>query len=75
MKAGYIRIKKKIYFEPEDKKQLIEIRNNHYKDDLQVDFIEIGYGLSKGLIKIINNQPCKAEITENTCTIIELLWK
>ena len=65
------------YYEQMDKhkasKQLIEVSNVYYKDDLEEDFIEIGHGLSKGLIKIKDSQPCKAEVTGKICTIVELI--
>ena len=52
-------------------KKLIEVSNEHIVDNIYPNSVYIY--IENRLRKAKNNQPCKAKITENTCTIIELL--
>ncbi len=57
------------YYKQMDKykasKQLIEVSNIKYKVYVVIDSLDY-------LQRIKNNQPCKAEVTGETCTIAEL---
>ena len=108
METGHIRIKDKVYFEPdglpkpdeitllnliaeyegdeyeakigflkkvqeyEASKQLIEVSNVVYENVFEMWYYEPEFDWSKHGHIVKNNQPCKAEITGESATIVEL---
>ena len=64
---------KQEFKEYESSKRLIKVSNKTYPVGKDI-FIDIHKGLAVFVgSKITNNQPCKAEVTGDTCTIVELI--
>jgi len=68
----------KLIKEYEASKRSVKASNVYYQeinsDQMsKKDLIEIGYGLSKGLIEIKNNQPCKAKVENGIALITKVI--
>jgi len=81
-KPGKIVIKDKVYFKPDfDCKYIQNIIKEYEASKQLIDVVNLHWRLSgiwtirtdNGKYEIKNNQKCKAEITDNKATIVELI--